>query len=284
VDVNGTTYTTTWDDLGGGYYNISINCSDSVFSLYGWFGIRINASKQGFINKTRILKIEILIPIYNTEFAILTPSNDSIYNSIDIFNITVSFNDTTNTQPITGATIEVDVNGTTYTTTWDDLGGGYYNISINCSDSVFSLYGWFGIRINASKQGYINQTGTLKIEILSPINNTEFAILTPSNNSIYDSVDIFNITVSFNDTTNTQPITGATIEVDVNGTTYTTTWDDLGGGYYNISINCTDSIFSLYGYFGIRINASKQGYVNQSNMLNIKILGESSLIITNPSN
>jgi len=284
VDVNGTVYTTTWNDIGGGYYNITVNCSESIFSTYGWFGVRVNISKQGYINQTATLNIKILSLYNNSEFAILTPSNNSIYNSVDIFNMTVSFNDTTNTQPITGATIEVDVNGTVYITTWNDIGGGYYNITVNCSDSIFSLYGWFGVRVNISKQGYINQTATLNIKILSPVNNTEFSILYPSNNSIYNSMAIFNITVSFNDTTNTQPITGATIEVDVNGTIYTTTWNDIGAGYYNITVNCSDSIFNSYGWFSVRVNISKIGYINQGNLLVIKIIGITELYFINPPN
>ncbi|GAG42825.1 unnamed protein product, partial [marine sediment metagenome] len=208
------------------------------------------------------LNIKVLSLYNNTALTILSPLNNSVYKSNEIFNITIYFNDTTSNQPISGASIDVDVNGTVYSATIFDYGTGYYNITINCSNPIFAGLGWFGIRVNASKLNFINQSGILVINVVSLYNDTELTILSPLNNSIYNSGDIFNITIYFNDTTSNQPISGASIDVDVNGTVYSATLFNYGNGYYNITVDCNDSIFAGYRWFAIRVNASKLNFIN----------------------
>jgi hypothetical protein len=155
IDVNGTGYSSAFD-YGNGTYDISVNCSETVFDGYGWFAIRINASKTLFVNQSKILVIKIT---GENSIKITNPANYSTHYDTDIFNITVYFNDTAKNQPITSATIDIDVNGTGYSSAFD-YGNGYYNITVDCSDPIFGALGWFGIRINLMR---LNKTITIKV-------------------------------------------------------------------------------------------------------------------------
>jgi hypothetical protein len=280
IDVNGTGYSSAFD-YGNGTYDIIINCSDTEFNGYGWFAIRINASKALFINQSKILMIQIT---GETELSLIGPANYSIYTNTDTFNITVYYNDTIKNQPISGANLDTDVNGTTHTPLDQfGYGNGYYNITINCGHTDFSSGGSYNIGLNISKQYYYLQSIELIINITVLANNTNLIIQNPANFTNYDSGDIFNISIYFNDTTANQPISSATIEIDVNGSTYSSAFD-YGNGTYDIIINCSDTEFNGYGSFAIRINASKALFINQSRILIIQITGETDLSVISPAN
>ena len=284
IDVNGTIHAPL--DLfnyGNGTYEIEIDCSDPDFDGYGWFGIRINASAYMFINQS------VTLVVYfsgQTTLVYSGPANYSIYTNLDSFNVTLYFNDTMKDQGISGASINIEVNGSSHTpSSWFDYGNGYYNITIDCSDPAFSTAGSFGITFNVSKQYYYWQIWELIFNVSISFNSTDLIIQNPPNFSSFNSGDIFNLTIYFNDTTANKPISGATIKIDVNGTTHTPQdLFDYGDGTYQIEINCSHPDFNGYGLFVISINSSKVGFINQSEILTIMITGEAVLSFISPSN
>jgi len=178
--------------------SISLFNSDTEISIVDW-DISDNATHCGAF-RTQILwnnytaagfleKI-LTITCDNTELIINNPAQDSVYYPEDLFNITVFFNDTIIEHGIDGATINIDINSTTYNTDIYDLLDGYYKIKINCSDPEFGL-GWFAIGINASKQYYFNQSEILNIKITIPLEAPSVVIETPSDgSSINNTADI----------------------------------------------------------------------------------------------
>ncbi len=272
IEVNGSSHIpSSWYDYGNGYYNITIDCGDPDFSGAGSFGITFNVSKQNYYWQIKELIINVSITFNSTDLIIQDPPNLSSYNSGETFNITFYYNDTTANQPISGAIIDIDVNGT-YHTPLDffDYLNGIYEIEINCSASAFNGYGWFAIRINATKIGFMNQSKILTIKITG---ETDLSLINPSNYSIYNSANIFDIRIYFNDTAKDLPLSTATINVDVNGSLYSPSITNFGNGYYNLTIDCSNTVFNTYGWFGIRINISLLNYYPQSKVLDIKVIG-----------
>ncbi|KKL92809.1 hypothetical protein LCGC14_1880980, partial [marine sediment metagenome] len=216
------------------------------------------------------------------------PSDGSNFDSLNIFNITIEFNNTIRPNDIiSNPNINYSLDGgNTYR--WKNvtsIGSNQHNITINSNDVNFTNYGSVDIIINASKSYYYNQSKSLNIKITG---NTSLTLSKCPDKSPYFSNEIFNITAYFNDTARNQGISGATIEVDIDGTPYissinVTRIKDLGDGNYNITINCSDTIFRNYGLFNLRVNASKSNYYNKSESLNPIIIGNTSLIILSPS-
>lgn len=105
----------------------------------------------------------------------------------------------------------------------------------------------------------------------------------------FDASDVFNITAFFNDIGyNKIPpknISDGDISYSINFNDYKTdNITPLGDGLYNITIDCNDTEFNSNGPNSITINASKQYYNNQSETIDVVILGETSLTIIRPSN
>ncbi|GAG79424.1 unnamed protein product [marine sediment metagenome] len=188
----------------------------------------------------------------------------NFYYSTEVFNITAYFNDTARNQGINGATIDIDVDGSVYSPlSLFDYGNGYYNITVDCSDPIFSNYGSFQMRINATKLNYYKSVDS-SFELI--VGNTTLTRLSPPLNSPYVSGESFNITIFYRDVVQDSGINGATIDIDVDGSVYTPlSLFDYGNGYYNITIDVDNAQFgSTYGFRTIKINASKTHYNNVS--------------------
>ncbi|KKM93100.1 hypothetical protein LCGC14_1211830, partial [marine sediment metagenome] len=249
--------------IGNNRYNITINGNDANFGTYGSVSIIVNASKQYYYNQSKSINISIT---GNTQLTLTRWPNKLPYDSDETFIITANFNDTSRISGIDLATISVDINGTTYITSPVYIGNGNYNITINCSRSVFDTYGWFNIRINASKLNYYNASESYLVLIRAI---TTFTISNPSNNSVFISGQIFNITVQYDDIVKIEGIAGATINYSLNnGLSYrgdNVTY--VGGGTYIITIYVSHLEFYDYGFIDIIVNASKRNYYGQSDIL-----------------
>ena len=151
-----------------------------------------NDTAAGFLEKILTITCD------TTELIITDPPQDSEYNPEDVFNITVYFNDTAIDHGIDGATIDVDVNGTTYNTDIYDLLDGYYKIKINCSDPEFGL-GLFAIGIKVIEQYYYNQSEILNIKITIAPEAPSVAIETPSDGSTVDNTADIEINANITD-------------------------------------------------------------------------------------
>ncbi len=97
---------------------------------------------------------------------------------------------------------------------------------------------------------------------------------------------MFNITVYFEDTSRNQGIDNdVNIDVEVLGQgVYTpTNVEPLSNGLYNITVDASDNNFSTYGMFTIRVNASKTSYDNDTDTVDIVIIGNTTLTIVEPA-
>ncbi|KKM64123.1 hypothetical protein LCGC14_1504550, partial [marine sediment metagenome] len=264
--------------IGQGKYNITIDCNNTDFVSYGPNTIKINASKQYYNNLSKSVNILILS---ESTLTILSPLNGAAFDSANTFNITVKYNNSIRNEIISNPSINYSLDGgNSYRyDNIESIGNNMYNITVDCNDNDFGNYGLMNIIINTSKQFYYNQSDSFAISITG---NTSLTLSKWPNKAFYYLNEIFNITANFNDTSRNQEITGAIIEVDVDGIPYITTPVYVGNGNYNITINCSRSIFSNYGQFNIRINASKINYHNKSDSSINLIIGITSLTLLSP--
>ncbi|KKL96879.1 hypothetical protein LCGC14_1840070, partial [marine sediment metagenome] len=276
-------YTATWFDYGNGYYNITIDFTDTKFDDYGQFTLIIDVNKTNYQNQTSS-PISIDIRGETTTTFVRNPVQ-AIYNSGDALNISVYYNDTIKNVGISGANLTIYVNSRSnpyYTATWFDYGNGYYNITIDLNNTLFSGYGQFNLIIDVNKTNYYNQTSSLiSIDILG---ETTTIFDKEPVQSVYDSGDALNISVYYNDTIKNVGISGANLTIYVNSRSnpyYTATWFDYGNGYYNITIDFTDTKFNDYGQFTLIIDVNKTNYYNQtSSLISIDIRGETVVTFT----
>ena len=278
--------------IGYSQYNITFDCNNTDFDPYGINNITIFANKSYHYNQSKVLYIIILA---ETNYTLDLYPDITNFDSDETFNITVYFNNTVRNQGINKSIIIVEVDGGFYlnssvnVTRIIDFGNGYYNITVNCSDSIFTNYGPYTIEVNMNKSYHYNQTDSFPINITG---KTALTVLKFPDKNNYGSEDLFNITAYYNDTVRNQGIIGANITVEVDGNLYlnssvdpTNQIVDIGNGYYNITVNCSDTDFKYYGEFNLRVNASKIYYYSQSNSsLDPIIIGNTTLNILYPSN
>ncbi len=94
----------------------------------------------------------------------------------------------------------------------------------------------------------------------------------------FDASESFNLDLFFNDTGLDAGIDGADITYRLGNGIIRSDDTPLGSGNYRITIDCNDGDFSAYGPNLIEINASKTYYNNQSETVQITILGETDLV------
>ncbi len=255
-------------NLGNGQYNITVYCNDINFTNYGPQIILINVNKSFYENQS--IRFDITIT-GDTGLTYTKFPEKLFYYSDDTFTITAYYYDTSRNEGITGATIEVDIEGEgSYDSKYiSEFGNGNYDIIVNCSESIFDRYGSFNLIINGSKPNYHDYVN-LSAEVI--IGNTTLEILDPSDGSIFIDRQTFNITIQYNDVVKNQGILGYDVSYSLNeGMSYRT--DNItyiGNGQYNITIFADHSDFNNnFGFIDIIINASKQHYNNLSRPLTI---------------
>jgi len=261
-----------------GYYNITINCNDANFN-YGPNLISVNVEKTYHNNQT---KSEIITILAETDAYIVYPGNGRVFDSGDTFDLMIYYNDTVQDAGIAGANIEYSLNGgTSYRTGHFYTPPGQYNITISADDSDFNGYGVKQIIVNISKLYYYNHSETINIKILG---ETSLSGARIPDQTYYTAAETFSISVYYRDIVEGLGITGATVEIDVDGDdSYNPSLSDNTDGYYNITIDCSHSIFDNYGWFAIRINVSLVNYYNQTTTFNTLIVGNESLTVLTPN-
>ncbi|NHJ20008.1 MAG: hypothetical protein EAX91_03620 [Candidatus Lokiarchaeota archaeon] len=249
-------------DYGTGYYNITISASDGDFGGYGIKDIDVNINMDYHYNQSESVTIKLLGE--TSPIAPVRVPNKAYYTAAETFNISLYFEDSVKSIGISGATITVDIGGTVYNpTALTDYGDGNYDLIIDCSDVIFSSYGVFPIRINATKTNYYNQTYTLDTLI---VGNESLSVQAPNSGAVYTIGQSFDITIEYIDTILSTGIDGATIEYSLNGgSTFNSTGvNSIGPGQYNITIYASDADFVSFGFVDVIIDASKQYYENRS--------------------
>ncbi|MHA1533334.1 MAG: hypothetical protein ACTSP8_01265, partial [Promethearchaeota archaeon] len=249
-------------DFANGYYNITISASDANFSGYGFKTIDVNINMDYHYNHSESITIKILGE--TTPIVAARVPDKAYYTAAETFNISLYYEDSIKSIGVSGATIVIDIGGTTHIPlSMFDYGDGNYEITIDCSDSDFDSYGYFPIRVNVNLTNYYNQTDTLNTLI---VGNESLTVLAPNSGAVYIAGQNFDIAVEYNDTILNNGIDGATIEYSLDGgSTYkSTNVTPLGSGQYNITIDVSDSDFISFGFVDIYIDASKHFYENRS--------------------
>jgi len=160
-------------------------------------------------------------------------------------------------------------------------GTGNYEIEIWLRYSDFDGYGAFTIYINLNKTNYYNQTELLNINILGLTNSQ---IDTPAQDQTYYSNETLNVILSFDDSVKGSPIAGANVEwkVGIGGTFSSINVTYNGGtGNYEVEIWLRSSEFDGHGPFTIFFQFNKTNYYNQTEQLNINIIGLTSFSLIN---
>jgi len=242
------------------YYNTTLD--------YGNYSFKINCSDGVFTDDTGWIIGPEVVSITGTDYIYQKHPDQPSYDSNDAVNLSLYYYETIGSAPISGASITIEVDGMSYMTLIYDYGNGYYNITIDWTDIEFSGYGPFNIRINISKALYENSS---IVDTLTVFGQTSLSSTYPPNNSNFTATDIFDLEVYFEDTIKAVGVPSASIVYEVFGSNYTSAVTDLGNGYYNITFNCSDSMFDLGYHFDIEIFALKPYHYNQSIIFSINI-------------
>jgi len=159
------------------------------------------------------------------------------------------------------------------------------DISILSSSDEFLVSGW-DVSLNVSQYGIFkieiswnNDTAAGFLEsYLTIYGDTDLILGLPK--TTFDSGDIFNMTVFYNDTGQDLGIEADVFSYQIGAgrirTTENVTY--IGNGNYTITFSCNDTDFN-YGLNTIIVNTTKQYYNNQSESVSITILGETEATI-----
>ncbi|MHA1336545.1 MAG: hypothetical protein ACTSPW_12470 [Promethearchaeota archaeon] len=249
-----------WNATGiNGIYSITMPTEN----LNGTFVIQIIMKKFNYANVSYSFNLTIKPLPTSLTVIDISPDKQGIFDSDDVFNITVFYNDTmknTGLDNLGSAKIYYSINGSSY-----QLGlifngtSGYYYLQINCSE--FLNWGKIKIVMIATLFGYENATAEYNF-IINGL--TKLIITDPASGINQISNQNFTITIYFNDTIKNAGITSAYISYSVDGGNNfgTDRITDVGNGYYTIIIRNSDVVG--FGSINIIINASMKYYINQS--------------------
>ncbi|MFX1457820.1 MAG: hypothetical protein ACFFDB_20820, partial [Promethearchaeota archaeon] len=250
-------------DYANGTYSITIDCNDPDFSAYGPTLIEINATKDFYNNQSETVEITIL---GETELIDTIPRYS--FDSTENFDIALFFNNTVKDLGVDGATIEAYVNSTLYNdAVITPLGGGNYNVTVDCDDDAFFNrdYGPINLSISIEKAYYYNHSVDYIITITGETSLSTSKFPVPSV-GYYNSDETFNITADFVDIGRIGGISGGQAKVYVKPFSggsyqeYSTTIFEFGVGSYNITIDCSDALFNPYGKYNIKVNITKLNF------------------------
>ena len=244
--------------------------SDNI-TQYGFFRVQVswnNDTDAGFLEKNITL-------IGETDLTLIEPLQNALFNSDQIFNITVYFYDSGLNQSING-TLWYSINGGIWQSTMNNNGTtGYYNVTIDCS--TLYPYGPQNVSLSLNQTYYYNKSLDYNFSI---IGLSELTLISPAQNSFFTPNQNFNITVYYNDTLNIQPING-TMWYSINGGAWQSTANNNGTtGYYNITIDC--SSFDPYGPQSVSISLNHTDYQNKTLEYKFSVGGVSELILIAP--
>ncbi|MHA2181767.1 MAG: hypothetical protein ACXAAH_10120, partial [Promethearchaeota archaeon] len=274
------------DIIGNGYYNITIDCNDTDFNSYGPKSIEIYSNKSFYNNQSQTVGLTILGETN------LIPSIPKLsFNSTETFDVSLFFNDTVKDLGISGATRTVYINQALHTPIGNiDYGDGNYDVTINCSADVFDTqgYGSFNLTVRVEKSNYYTRNVTYFIDITGNTNLSTSKFPDPII-GYYNTDETFNITVYYEDIGRNEGIDGGLAKIyvkELSASTYqeySATPDPFGIGYYNFTVDCSDTLFDPYGKYNIKINITKLNYYYVETIIEEVIIGNTTLTILDPT-
>ena len=145
--------------------------------------------------------------------------------------------------------------------------------------SEFDGYGPFTLYFMLNKTNYHNQSQTLIINLLGL---TASQVDYPSSDETFYSNETLSIELSFDDNVKGTPVTGAIIQWKVGMLgTYSSANVSYISGSYQIELWLRHSLFDGYGPFTLYFMLNKTYYYNQTESLDINIIGLTSINIMN---
>ncbi|MFX1295936.1 MAG: hypothetical protein ACFFD2_13935 [Promethearchaeota archaeon] len=283
IGISGGIITSNWStikdysvqDLGNGYYNVSLNLSSVTLNNYS---ILISASKNNYKTANLVILLEIYGYPTNISAVIaenLTGSYAIIY-AMENWTVSFEYTNLSNRVGISGAIIYANLNGESCI--WLNTIGGNYTVWVDTSKLSLPMAGQnYTLQILIGKAFYEEQS------VIITVNITKLpSQLYPKKSMIYAEIDDFiEMQVQFNDSYNQQGIIG-TIWYELQGITKQMLPTGMEG-LYSATINLTDYV---PGEYQINLNSWAIDYRNASysiilnvSRLNIFIIAESPTIV-----
>ncbi|MFX1449336.1 MAG: hypothetical protein ACFFCM_00755, partial [Promethearchaeota archaeon] len=248
----------TIKEIGSGHYQIEMNTTIKSIDIYP---LKINASKNGYVNQEIIISINIR-NIY-TNLTFVQPSPVGIDRNVTI---QLKYGDIDNSILISDANITISSKiGAQY---WPLTNFSYEEVSppgnytITFNTSIFGSGGTYVIYVTAYKSNYANATTPISIfvsDITTTLTSPQIGgLFVPWGKNI--TIDLF-----YNESL-TQGISGATVKCDWDSGYYTI--QEVGAGQYNLTLNTT---IKTIGTYTLKINASKAKYETREIFISINI-------------
>ncbi|MHA1339778.1 MAG: hypothetical protein ACTSRZ_06620, partial [Promethearchaeota archaeon] len=266
------------------YTSINSSLTNEVDVWFPTYDISVNLTEYGVYKAQYFWSNETYVAFWQSEFTVYAETNLSItsgnqnenYTNEDIFEITIFYNDTGLDAGIQGATISYKINnGATRTDNIQDIGGGYYNITIYSWE--INDFGLINISINASKQ-YYNLAQT--IFQFNRYNQTTKSLDQSSFNVIRNT----NVTIhahymdnESNGIPNANVIWSASNDPN---------WEyfiqDVGNGEYTIELN-NSQLGQTINPFIVEFTIQSDYNISQQYSVSIKVYNRTSIIINSLS-
>ncbi|MHA1138149.1 MAG: hypothetical protein ACTSSE_16850, partial [Candidatus Thorarchaeota archaeon] len=252
-------------------YELTFNGTDTIPG-FGSFGVTVLAGDVGFVDKSDSAQ-SLSVSLESTSIVISWSNTNSI-TFIEQTTLIVSF-EMSNTTPITSAIINVTISGTRWDLTWDDPSETYRILFLG-SDIPPGL-GVHSLDIRVGKYGYLNHIDS--IETLSLSEEPTSLVISWSNTNSITFVESTILTVNYT-MSDESPVTGATINITIDGTRWDLVWD-AGSETYQLLFLGSDSPPG-FGSHSLTIRAGKFGYVNHVDSTETLTLSEepTSLVIS----
>jgi hypothetical protein len=259
----------TVQDLGTGYYRVSFNISKVFLNNYS---ILLRASKPNYQTASLVIRLEIYgypTIITNIIGANLTGVYARIY-AMDNWTIRFNYNNLTNGQGISGATVTANFGG--HSCVWQNVIGGNYTIWADSSKLNAPMAEQnYTLQIQIRKSLYEQQILTITVNIRKLPTQ-----LVPSQSLINARIDDFiELRVQLNDTHNHLGVNGivwyklqsVTVQMQPTGT----------GGIYTATLNLTNYVPGVYQ---IQLNSWAMDHVNATSTITLNVSRLNVVIIT----
>ncbi|RLI57114.1 MAG: hypothetical protein DRP09_03695, partial [Candidatus Thorarchaeota archaeon] len=239
VVLTGATIMTNWTDIAGTSYSI-VEIGDGEY--------RLSLNTTGLLAQKYTFEIWNVKPFYQSAVATVSvqPGAATLEIVLDktayyadwgeVVNITFQLVEPYYDTPIPGANASLLWNGTLYY--FVDLDNGYYGLLLDTSDSDFGMY---SPQITATRTFYQPRTKSFTLIVDKAVGQ-----ILPEQ-TVYDVVIQTSIgfTVYLNDTVSNEPVVGAVVTMEWNGTVYPLTPTGVPG-YYNGTVDVTDFAIGQY--------------------------------------
>ncbi|MGY5876576.1 MAG: hypothetical protein RTU30_12580, partial [Candidatus Thorarchaeota archaeon] len=238
-------------DLNNGTWAATISTTGKVF---GQYDVMVYAT--GYAIQNQSLQIDVDL-IHDTESLTILWSNSNDITYIETTELSVAYNRVGST-PITGATVNVTIDTTTWTLLWDGPSQAY-KIIFNGSD-ISPGYGNHSLTIEAWKDGHKAQTDVTQTLNIQEEPTTLVIQWSNSNDITYvDSTTLIaNYTMS-----DGSPVIAATINVTIGTDIWQMMWVEVTQTYQHVFDG--DAVLPGLGFHDVTVEAGKFGYVYRSN-------------------